>query len=565
MKKITHNYLFFVLLFSPIVLFSQVVEWSSVMGGQREEVGNSICLDPNGNVITTGSFQDICYGSNFALFSQGSNDIYVQKLSSIGAVLWTKQYGSINSDNGHSVITDSLGNIYVAGTFVGTVLFEQGSLSSGVTTGNYFVLKLDPNGTIIWRKAVPASNSQRPKLAIDSADNLFLTGAFTDTRTFGNVSLSAANGRGFVTKLNITDGNIVWTTQFGSGTSLNGTPVPVNVTTSNITTDALGNTYLTGCFAGHGRFGSQTVLIPNSDNNSYIMKLNSAGVILWTKFYTGRTQGTSIVADASNNIYVAGNYFGSALINGTTYVAPLNLYSIFFQKMDSDGNIIWFKNYDIREPNQHEALPQLAIDNLANLFFSCRFGTFSATDAITFENQVFRDLVSTQPNILKPQLLASFDSNGNNLWVNQYEALADNFLFGVYPDKTTNIAVSQNGLYFTSGSSTFNNVQYSGQSGTNIFTAKLTLPYNLNTPLFENNDATVNLFPNPTTGTINLKFNTTYTLVQVAVYNTFGQLINNIKFSNTDYASLDLPIVAGTFFIEIELDGKKSVKKVVKL
>ena len=175
MKKITHNYFFFILLFSPSVMFSQVVEWSSVMGGQREDVGNSICLDPNGNVITTGSFQDICYGSNFALFSQGSNDIYVQKLSSTGAVLWTKQYGSINSDNGHSVITDSLGNIYVAGTFVGTVLFEQGSLSSGVTTGNYFVLKLDPNGTIMWRKAVPASNSQRPKLAIDSADNLFVT------------------------------------------------------------------------------------------------------------------------------------------------------------------------------------------------------------------------------------------------------------------------------------------------------------------------------------------------------------------------------------------------------
>ena len=181
MKKLIFINLLFTLMCCPAQTFSQNIVWSSVMGGQREEVGNSICLDPNGNVITTGSFQDICYGSNFALFSQGSNDIYVQKLSSTGAVLWTKQYGSINSDNGHSVITDSLGNIYVAGTFVGTVLFEQGSLSSGVTTGNYFVLKLDPNGTIMWRKAVPASNSQRPKLAIDSADNFFLTCAFTET------------------------------------------------------------------------------------------------------------------------------------------------------------------------------------------------------------------------------------------------------------------------------------------------------------------------------------------------------------------------------------------------
>lgn len=565
MKTYICRFLLFYLLFSAVEIFSQSVVWTSVMGGQREEMGNSICLDLSGNIITTGSFQDICYGTNFALFSAGSNDIYVQKLSPTGTILWTNQYGGVNSDIGHSVITDSVGNIFVAGTFLGSVNFGINALSSGPTTGNFFVLKLDPNGTIIWRKSIPGYIAHRPKLTVDNNNNLFLTAEFDGVRTFDSSSLNSRNGVAYVTKLNTTNGAVIWITQFGSGITLNGTPTPVNITTSNFTTDTLGNIYVTGCFKGHGRFGAQTVLIQNSDSNAYIMKMSSSGTILWTKFYTGRTEGTTIVSDSSNNIYVAGNYFGSVAINSNTYTAPSGFYSIFFQKMDSEGNLIWFKNYDINEPNHIDALPQLAIDGLSNLFFSCKFGNFSNSNTIVFENQIFRDLVSTQPNILKPQLLASFNSNGDNLWVNQYETLADNFTFGIYPDKTTNIAVNLTGLYFTSGSSTFNGIRYSNESGTNIFTAKLALPYTLSTSSFENKNDEINLFPNPTTGNINLSFSKQYSNIEVTVFNAIGQLINNQKFNNADRVSFDLAVGQGTLLLEIQLDGKKTIKKVVKL
>lgn len=142
------NKIFLALLIQLICLtgFSQTVVWHNVVGGNSEEYGNAIALDNAGNVITTGNFRTTCYGSTFALVSQGNTDIFIQKLSADGAFLWVKQLGGANSDSGHTITTDSVGNIYVAGTFLGTINFGSGTLSSSTGSSNFFLLKLSPTG-----------------------------------------------------------------------------------------------------------------------------------------------------------------------------------------------------------------------------------------------------------------------------------------------------------------------------------------------------------------------------------------------------------------------------------
>ena len=78
------------------------------------------------------------------------------------------------------------------------------------------------------------------------------------------------------------------------------------------------------------------------------MKVNSLGAILWTKVHTGDTKGTSIVVDSNDSIYVAGNYFGNVTINNINYSASPTYYSIFLQKLNANGDVIWFKNYDVK-------------------------------------------------------------------------------------------------------------------------------------------------------------------------------------------------------------------------
>ena len=287
--------------------------------------------------------------------------------------------------------------------------------------------------------------------------------------------------------------------------------------------------------------------------------MNSVGSILWTKVFTGPTEGTSIVTDADNNIYTAGNYYGQVVINNNTYIAPVDNYSAYFEKLDTNGNLIWFKNYDLNTTVHYDAAPQLAISG-PKLFFKCLFA-----NTITFENHTFTSLIRTEPyNYLKPQILAAFNNNGDNLWAGQYEHANDNTSFGIYADKATNIAIDQNGLYFTSGSSTFNDVSYSLESGANIFVAKLTADF-LNHTVFEQENTEITVAPNPTQGKVNINLGKNTAVVEINVFNSIGQRIDTFYRSNISAATIDIGGGSGIFFVEIKADHKTRVTKVIKL
>lgn len=555
------NKIFLALLIQLICLtgFSQTVVWHNVVGGNSEEYGNAIALDNAGNVITTGNFRTTCYGSTFALVSQGNTDIFIQKLSADGAFLWVKQLGGANSDSGHTITTDSAGNIYVAGTFLGTINFGSGTLNSSTSSSNFFLIKVSPTGDILWRKALPGTISDKPKIVMDATDNLYFSGAFEGTRTFGTTSLNSHNGRGFVAKINTTNGDIAWATQFGSGTTLNGQPVAINVTTTHLAVDSLNNVYVTGGFVGHGRFGTETFIMPNSTINTFIFKLNAQGVFQWTKLYYGTSEGTSIVVDSDNNFYTTGKFKGTVTMNNTDYTTPdAANYSIYLEKFDANANLVWFKTYDMNSDANSIVIPQLAIDNQANLFFKCHF-----YNTITFEGTTYNHLVSTNPNILKNQILATFTTNGVNTWANQYEGSNDYVTFGLRPDKNTNIAITNAGLFFTSGSSKFNSVAYSGESGANIFTAKLTLPNLLNQTSFDAENL-VQISPNPTKGNVHLNLKNPNSPATIVVYNTLGQKIAHYNPRGLETFEINLPATVGVYFFEITIDNQRIVKKIVK-
>ncbi|MEC8968690.1 MAG: SBBP repeat-containing protein, partial [Bacteroidota bacterium] len=67
---------------------AQNLEWAKSFGGTGSDWGRSITVDASGNVYTTGFFQgtadfDPGAGTN-NLTSQGSNDVFIQKLDPSG-------------------------------------------------------------------------------------------------------------------------------------------------------------------------------------------------------------------------------------------------------------------------------------------------------------------------------------------------------------------------------------------------------------------------------------------------------------------------------------------------
>jgi len=122
------------------------------------------------------------------LSSAGDGDIFIQKLDPNGNFLWVKQMGGIDRDNGESITVDTNGNVYTTGYFSGISDFDPGPGSSILSSAgdlDIFIQKLDPNGNFLWAKQMGGTDSDYGKsINIDAIGNVYTTGYFHGTGDF---------------------------------------------------------------------------------------------------------------------------------------------------------------------------------------------------------------------------------------------------------------------------------------------------------------------------------------------------------------------------------------------
>ena len=92
---------------------------------------------------------------------------------------WAKDFGGADVDEGLCVETDPMGNVYISGTFQGTVDFDPGIGTFYLTATaaqNLFILKLDAAGNLIWAKSIevivfPITS----QMSVDDSGNITLS------------------------------------------------------------------------------------------------------------------------------------------------------------------------------------------------------------------------------------------------------------------------------------------------------------------------------------------------------------------------------------------------------
>lgn len=166
--------------------------WAKNMGGTSNDIGFSIAIDASGDIYSSGTFggsADLDPGAaSFSLTSNGSNDIYISKISAAGNFIWAKGFGGTTADYVYGITTDPSGNVYTTGYFQGTVDFDPGVGTNSITTnGNYdiFISKLNGSGNYIW--AINVGGTQRDyaySLTVDPSGNVYTTGWFEATADF---------------------------------------------------------------------------------------------------------------------------------------------------------------------------------------------------------------------------------------------------------------------------------------------------------------------------------------------------------------------------------------------
>jgi hypothetical protein len=308
--------------------------WAISAGGSISyDEGNSIAVDGSGSVLVAGSFTDTATFGSTTLISKGGFDVFVAKVDGGGKYRWAVSAGGGDRDDGFSIAVDGSGNSYVTGKYQGTTTFGSTTLTTEKGGQETFVAKLDRGGKFLWSVSAGGSTAQdnAPSIALDSSGNSYITGAFHDTATYGNTTLTSRGYSDiFVAKLD-RDGKFLWAVSAG-GTSLDwGVSVAL---------DGSANSYVTGRFSEGATFGS-TTLTSRGATDIFVGKLNRDGDFLWAVSAGGigiHDCGHSISVDGSGNSYITGEFSGVATFGSTTLTSN-GLFDVFVAKLDNRGNL----------------------------------------------------------------------------------------------------------------------------------------------------------------------------------------------------------------------------------
>jgi hypothetical protein len=153
-------------------------------------------VDAQGNIYAGGIFSGTVAFEGTTLSSAGGTDAFVAVLDASGQVLRAMSGGGAGNDGIQSLVTDGLGNIYASGYFYDTASFG-GQVVSNAGTYNIFVAQYAGSSLVEWVKAVPVRNGiwyQSGILGIAADGTLGVTGSFRGTAAFDGQDFTCVGG-----------------------------------------------------------------------------------------------------------------------------------------------------------------------------------------------------------------------------------------------------------------------------------------------------------------------------------------------------------------------------------
>ena len=164
--------------------------------GGNFDTGTGIGADAAGNVYVTGTFlSPVADFGGVLLTNLGSGDIFLSKYDPAGTLQWVRQAGGSGDDRPNGIAVDAAGNAHIVGEFSGTAGFGVTNLASAGGAADVFIAKFNPSGTAIWAQAAGGQSADAARgVAVDPAGNVHVTGYFGGAASFGAIRLSGIVG-----------------------------------------------------------------------------------------------------------------------------------------------------------------------------------------------------------------------------------------------------------------------------------------------------------------------------------------------------------------------------------
>lgn len=348
---------------------------------------------------------------------------------------WVKSYRNTSSSWTQNIITDfkklNNGDIITIGYFRDSVDFDTDTSQytiSNMHNEDIFITRLDSNANLIWVKTIQGMYTQTThRLAIDSDENLIVTGVFGDSADFdpnqGVYPLAPLNGYdGFILKLD-SNGNLIWANRVGNIIYF-------------IEVDQDDNIYAAGEYYYDSTdfdFGPGVYTLPDT-STQFILKIDENANLIWAKavdFYPG------FLSITENHLYTSA-YFNETMdadpgpqITNVTPTSPGS--NIAILKLDTSANLIWVRSYNSSNLDAND----FEIDLNENIYIT---GEYSGNCDFDPSSNVH---LETSSNFLSDIYQLKLNSNGDFISVKTFGNMNE--------DKGTNIEIDNHGNIYLAG------------------------------------------------------------------------------------------------------------------
>ena len=299
----------------------QTLDSGFIIAGVRNK-GNGdrdvylIKTDSNGDTLWTKTFGGILADEAFSIvqtidlgyivvgqtksFGAGNIDIYVIRTNQVGDTIWTKTYGGALDDLAFSIQQTNDNGYIIAGA----------TQSFGAGSSDIYLIKISPNGNIIWTKSFGGIAYDYAKAVKQTIDGGYII--LGSTGSFG-----AGNWDVYLIKTD-QNGDSLWTKVYGGTGSDNGNSIVENND---------GGFIIAGYTNSYGA-GSE---------DFYLIKTNIVGDTLWTKVYGGQCSDLAFNLQQTND--------SGYIITGRTESCIHTYKFVYLIKTNSDGDTLWTRTY----------------------------------------------------------------------------------------------------------------------------------------------------------------------------------------------------------------------------
>ena len=312
-------------------VFLGEIEWVKGFGGSDEETAQSVIRTSDGGYAILGYSKST--DGHLAAKSTPVNDYWVLKLDEDGNLLWNKTYGGTKDDRGQSIIQTSDGGYAVTGY----AMSDDGDGSSNQGFHDNWILKLDESGAVEWEKSFGFSGHDHSYDLVQTADGGFFFAGFLDiTAALDDGTYYKGN---FLTRHGVGE---FWGTKIDANGNLEWRSYygGTNNDRAHAVIEADDGGFV---MAGFSESDDYDISNTKGSYDFWVIKLTATGELLWERSFGG--SGIEIAYD------IAKTDDGAFVVAGNTFSTDKNISlnhgesDIWLVKIDDNGNLLWEKTF----------------------------------------------------------------------------------------------------------------------------------------------------------------------------------------------------------------------------